>query len=1513
MFKVAFSIILLFLLIAGAIQFPYIQTKLVQYITEKYSAKLGYDISIDHISIWWFDSIELEGLEVLDPDYNKMLVVEQLEVDFDLFNVLDKEEHNIDEVIIKGATAYLTKVNLEESEEGVQNFNELIRRIRSMAREGAKPGRQYITIDEVTLTDSRFQYNDPLRDSIPGNRFDYYHFTLDDLNGEFDNLFIVSDTFGVDVSQLTGYDTHTELKVNSLTTKFAVSQSAMEFDDLELLVGQSTIRDSIRFEYTSTADLSDFNSKVLLNGHLQNTIIHTGDLQYFAPALAGLDEFYRVSGDFNGLVKNFNIRNAVVSLGTGTTLRGRIRMTGLPDIDETFIDFDLSNSFVTASDLKPYMKPKTYARLEPLERIGLSAEFIGYPNDFVARGTFYTRFGEITSDINLKLEEDISESQYSGNLRLNAFNLGGYLAQPTFGKVTLDGNIKGKGFTIPTADFVLNGSINEIMLNGYNYKNIKTNARFAQEFFAGELQVNDPNAKLDMTGSIDLRGGLNYFNINAELDTTDLHILNITDKPMIVKSNLNVNASGLEVDDILGVANLGNTYIHYNDNYIQLDSMTVISDKDESDRVVLINSNLFDARVRGQFDLTQLYTNMTTIVKEYQLGLENDSEKIRDYYDRKETEISDFDLNYTVRVADLNPLLEVFVPGMYVSPNTRIEGDITGGYTSILSLETSIDTLMYQNNLFTDNEIQVNVSKIADSTSVLAMIYVGSDNQQLANISTKDLFFEGIWDRTHIDFDFGIEQTKYANSAKLNGAVDFKSDTIELKLDHADIVVLENTWNITPDNLLKLTGKTLLVNDFILSSNDEIIALEGAIAPNDTASLQLNVSNLNLGTINSVLNKELSGTINGYAALNDFYNNLRIESSLNLADLTIDELLIGTINMESHWDNSVKKSVIQSNLNRLGFNIFDVQGTYTPSSESPLDLTATLQGTEVSVFEPFLSSFFTNIRGQLYGEVAISGDFKAPLLDGRGTMVNAGMLINYLNTTYDFEGRFYLTNTKIGFSDIELRDAYDNQALLNGYISHNNFKDMGINIYADMENFQVLNTSAKDNDLFYGNGIATGSVTFSGPLANMSITASARTDKGTRIYIPIGDTESIEQEEYISFVDFNDPETGIISKEIEEIDLRGIKLDFDLDITPDAYCEIIFDIKSGDIIRGRGNGDIKLEIDTKGEFNMFGDFNITEGGYNFTLYNLINKEFEILSGSKITWYGDPYQGLLDINASYNQLASFLPLLEQPLEGEFDYSDVVELRRKYPVNVLLEIDGPLLSPAVDFDIVTGNLPRNILLPNGEVKDLEFEFLKFKNSIDEQELKRQVFSLIILRKFSPLQSFNTGGSITSSVSELFSNQLSYWITQVDENLEIDVDFGKLDEEAFNTFQLRLSYTFLDGRLRVTRDGGFTNQANRADVSSIAGDWTVEYLLTEDGKFKVKMYNRTNYNPINPNQENQNTVTTGVSIIHTQSFDKLKELFRLGREKAKEKRQREEDESDSDLMFDTEASLTKENEEN
>ncbi|MEM9897369.1 MAG: translocation/assembly module TamB domain-containing protein, partial [Bacteroidota bacterium] len=430
------------------------------------------------------------------------------------------------------------------------------------------------------------------------------------------------------------------------------------------------------------------------------------------------------------------------------------------------------------------------------------------------------------------------------------------------------------------------------------------------------------------------------------------------------------------------------------------------------------------------------------------------------------------------------------------------------------------------------------------------------------------------------------------------------------------------------------------------------------------------------------------------------------------------------------------------------------------------------------------------------------------------------------------------------------------------------------------KNFEFLNTTSVDNSLYYGSAYGTGTIAVSGPLNDLLIAANIKTEPGTKFFIPLSDGGSVTQEDYISFRGIND--TTAVEEEEQET-ISGLTLDFDLEITPDAYCELIFDIKTGDIIRGRGNGNLKLSLDTDGEFNMFGPLEINDGAYNFTVPNLISKEFDVSPGSRIVWYGDPYNASLAIDATYLQRASF----EELKSLEDQTADIASTR--VPVLVVLSISGGLFSPSIDFDI-------RLQDQSDATQQIESELNEITR--DEQELKRQVTSLLFMKKFSPKESFfGGGGSFGSSVSEFLSNQVSYLVSQLDENLEVEVNLADMNREAFDTFQLRFAYTFLDGKLKVSRGGGFGSgeESEEADLNDIVGDWAVEYTLTNDGKLRAKAFrNSTQRIQAGGGQLGQET---GISLRFVHSFDDLKDILTDSREKAIVKKIDEKSEASSE----------------
>lgn len=1490
-----------FLLISAflILQFPPVQESLANRFLGDFTQKTGFKSTITGLRVLWFDRLELEGVRIIDPENNEMISAKNILINYSFTHLLSGKNVNIDGLIIDSAHVALHRIHEYDTSTNL-NINVFINRINeAYASSGSSGKTTQINLGEALLSQSIFTFNDSKQDTI-NTGFDYNHFTVDIDEAQLQNFMILGDTTEFNVKTLIAKDRKTDLKIKQLSTFFRLSQKAMEFKGLKLYANESFISDSIVFHYESQTDLNDFNNLVTIEANLVNTIIDPRDIALFAPVMSKVTQPLHVSGKVNGKINRFKVTRMDIGLGN-TSLKGSIDLDGLPNTEETFIILNLLDSQIDFNDLSFLINESALKRLAPMGMHALRGQFVGYPTDFVANGSFSNKIGRINSDINFKLnEEDFDKSTYSGKLQLADFDLGEYFNDTTtFQKINLNGKISGKGLSAQTADFTLDGKITSIGLMGYTYSKIETNAHFASEFFNGFLKIDDPNLKFNATGSIDLRNKKNEIKIKASLDTSEFQNLKLSHDRLSIRSQIDVNITGLNIDSLLGTAVLKNIDIAYKDQELQLKDLTLQSNKIGKEKNFTVKSSLVDVDVKGDYYFTKVFTDIQKLITELQLNIRNDAEETKNYYRTNTFQPgTNYDLEYSLGIKNFSPISELLSIDFFINPGTEINGEFSHGYTTIFKAYSNIDTLSLNKNTFYDNEVDLTVSKIADSTNVLSMFYIDSKSQSFSGLKSNDLIVEGIWDRNHVDLALDIEQDQQDNYLRLKGGIDFMPDSTQIKLLPSDILILDQKWKIDPDNLLRTKGREWSIKNLKFISGDQHIGLDGKISDNPDEKITLEIKDLDLTVLNAFTTKKIEGRLDGIVDVSNIYGKQLIQNNVLVDNLYVNDFLVGDIEGTNNWSTTEERFVLHFLIDRLGDKIVNLEGYYDPTEENnPLNVEAHLEKASLKIIEPFFDDIFSNLGGTISGLFKIKGDLLSPDIRGEGNIENGQIMINYLQTLYKIKGTIAMTPTSIDFKRIELTDEFNNTGQLNGSITHVDFRETKIDIAAQFRNFQVLKTTTKDNSLFYGQGIATGDVSFTGPVSNLKIAANARTDRNTRIYIPLsGTSDGYTKKEFINFVNFTDT-TYINEKKGEEknrISLTGVTFDLNLDVTPDAYCELIFDIKSGDIIRGRGKGEIKLQLDTKGEFNMFGPLEFTEGWYNFTLAGVINKEFNIERGSRITWFGDPYGAQLDIQASYNQMTSLSAVLTNQ-----SLATSPQARRKYPVNVILNIDGPMLNSDITFDITADNLPTSVAFtdPEGNV-NLQFDFLAFKNRLDEQEMKRQVFSLLILRRISPPESFDTSGAIVNSVSELLSNQLSYWMTQVDDNLEIDVDLGTMDEEAFSTFQLRLSYTFLNGRMRITRDGTQNNQyANgTSDVSNMVGDWTIDYLLTPDGKFRAKMYNRNNVNPIDQTMGKQSAITTGFSLMHTQNFNEFKELLQFSRNKSKASSTKKEEKEDT-----------------
>jgi len=322
-----------------------------------------------------------------------------------------------------------------------------------------------------------------------------------------------------------------------------------------------------------------------------------------------------------------------------------------------------------------------------------------------------------------------------------------------------------------------------------------------------------------------------------------------------------------------------------------------------------------------------------------------------------------------------------------------------------------------------------------------------------------------------------------------------------------------------------------------------------------------------------------------------------------------------------------------------------------------------------------------------------------------------------------------------------------------------------------------------------------------------------------------------------------------------------------MNITQDAVIDIIFDEKSGDKLSGVGKGLLLVDMAPDGSFNMFGNYEIIKGNYSFSMLNLLNKSFKITPGSRIHWDGDPYKGTMDLEASYRVMTNMVPIITDTAFIN-SHNDV---KRPSPVDVKLGMTGNILSPDIKFDIDIKEYPNYI--------EVEQAVLDFQSRIEynEQELNKQVFSLIILKRLSPLDEFNLNLSSTAgaSVSEVFTSQLGYMLSQLNEDLDVYIDLGSFESDN-QSINVRLTYSVLDGRLRISHNGNYSNYEQNQDFQNLFGEWTVEYLLSDDGKLRMKGYNKLNQNTTSTTLSDQNSTVYGVSVSYNDNFNSFSEFW-------------------------------------
>ncbi|MEM6644298.1 MAG: translocation/assembly module TamB domain-containing protein [Bacteroidota bacterium] len=1464
---------LLFLIILFLLQISAVQTFLARQILGGLADKTDHKISLQKVKITWLDEVELKDLLIQDLQEDTLLYANALRVNYELLDLLREEQLKVQEIDADGIQMNLVKYD------SAQALNLSIF-VKSFAKEkDPNTASRLVFVEEIELSDFRLRLED--QHKVPDySKLDFGHLEVEIPNIRLAQFSVISDTISGKLLEFSAIERRSGFEVTNWTTLFNFSQRSLSLDDLDLKTPESSLADSLVLFYNGYDDFSAFVDSVSFAMNLSATKVSQGDVKLLT-GTQNLKSDLEVNGIFWGKVGDFNIEELNITIGKETFVEGGVSCFGLPDTKQAFILADITDAHFLPNDLSPYVG-EFAANLEKVGRVDFVGSFAGFLNDFVAKGDFYSDKGSVYSDINLKIPSDASQMSYIGNLELNQLDIGSIIGSNKIQKVNLTASVNGKGITPENADFNLEATLLNSGINRYVYDSAYLNGHFEKNFFKSEIIVTDPNCQVIGNAELDLRDGREFTDVDVEVERFFADTLNLTAQPISLEGHLDVLLQNFDFDELAGDLQIDSGLLTIEDRKIPLDSIHLIAEIDaDSSRHLSLRMPGAELLVDGKFKISDLIRDLPVLGQGF-------AEKLN-LIDKADTSIveaqvkgSYSDLSGQVSLQNINPYLDSLGVPLAISKNARAEFSYRKSKSTTLSLFFQSDSLNISDNRLYSPLLEVNVAANGGMRDILTGFIFKSKRQRLKGIpTTKALLLEGLWSNQTIELSTLIEQPSSASDIRLESKLELGRDSLTFKVLPSDISILSDEWKFNPTNEIVFKSHEVLIRNLELYDQSESVRLSGRISDKEESTINIFLEDLNMDKANLFTESKVAGFLNGNFSISQqgASDGFRYEGDFFLKNLKYDDVEIGDVSGSSAWDPSVGAVKSEMEVIRDEFKSIEVRGNYYPAAEEEqLDFDIAFDQADLILIRPFVEENFSNLRGTATGKLDLTGTISRPLLLGSMNINNGGGLAKYLNTFYSFDGEILLERDLIKIPEVRMVDRKGSNARLSGDVKHSSFQRFILDLKLSAENFEFLNTTSLDNNLYYGSAYGSGDIRVTGPTNDILIKANVRTEANTRLFIPVSESASASQEDFIQFVNFSDTTAQIVEE--QSTGIKGLTLDFDMAVTPAAYCELIFDIKKGDIIRGRGRGNLKLSLNTDGEFSMFGPLEIADGEYNFTMSNLINKEFDVTQGSRIIWYGDPYDATLDLQATYLQRASFAELFSEDEQNESD------LNNKVPVLAVLTMEGSMLSPTIGFDIKLQN--------EGDANSRIVEQLT-RIAASEQEKQRQFISLLLLRRFSPFDSFSlgAGNGIGGSVSEILSNQVSYLVSQIDENLEIEVDLASLDEQAFNTFQLRFAYTLLDGRLRLTRGGNFgTNdqQQNISALNSIVGDWSVEYSLTSDGRLRAKVFQNTSNTLVNLTNTNL-AQETGISLRFVHSFNDLRELLTNARNEGIRRKNEEE----------------------
>ena len=1430
------SILILVLVPVIALYFAPVQTYVSKNVASYLSNELDAEITLDRIYFKPFSSLELINFSWKDKNGKQIVASNELHANLVLTKIFDNQ------LTIEALTIKEGVVNFEIYKDST-NFTQLVNYFSSTKKEEQKEKKKLILrLNKIEIINNSFSLvNHTNRNTNKGVNFSDLDIT--NLSASFDNIELDS-ILSADIKDFTLKE-KSGLFIKNISTKASYSAKKMEFEDLYLEINNSILKDYLKFEYDSLKDFSNFIEKVYVTSELTDAYVDSRDIEFFAPTMK--DVVFQTaikSASLTGTVSDIKAKNTAFTTAKQTELTGDFTIKGLPNINKTVFDFDLQSLKTNAKDVE-YLVPllakrkdfKLPNQLHQFEDIAFQGTFTGYYNDFNVDGLFHTALGDLETNSNIAIKKELA---YSGLVKAKAFQIGTLVNTAAIGSSDLDLTFDGVGLALDKMQLHVIGNLTNSQIQSYNYDLIALDGTIQDNQLHIEGYVDDPNLKVDYKSTIDWQGDSPNYLLDANFSHASLKNLNWLKKDSVVihAAKINTNLVGQTINTITGHFDADSIAIETSRGNFNINSVLFEAEGNQQERLLSLTSDVVDAEMSGVIDLNTIGPYFRSLAIRYApaIGLEQQPYNPQNF-------------NLEVNVKSFKPIAALIDPNLSLDDGAHLNAKFSSEEYKASFIAFS-PIVLYKGMKLTNLGIQEMADEKAFSLNILADRLNFADSTYINNIAISNVL-----SNDSLNFNIELSEKTALNYLNLNGDIHFVHNApANIKFKPSTIIINKDNWSLNSDAQMHVSKGKIYINNLLITQADQRVKLDGVLS-NENDKLNIVFDRFSLASLNGLTNPlgiNLKGSLNGDISLNSVFKNPYAIANIQTTPIIYNDLPIGKLNLKADFEpNSGLANIdmnLADNLNR-GVKLNGYYNFY--DDEQPLNLSGKLNETDLIIFQPFLKNLVSKLQGKGNADVSIIGTFKNPKISGIGRFFNSSFTVNYLKTNYAIDNQMAMVeNNAIIIQNLQIKDAKGQTANANGLINLEKLSNPYIDVDVVGNNFMILNTTFKDNNLYYGTASATGTFKFKGYTSAIAIDIDATSEAGTSINIPFNSAMTVSESDFIYFVSKDSSE----NEEKEKRSLfKGLTMNMNLHLTPEAEVNLQTELGS---LKGNGRGEISMLISSLGDFEMFGDYIINNGKFHFTAQDFINKFFDIKEGGTIRWTGNPSEATINLNAIYQQRTAIGPLYNAAGRAGEDERVLAQAD--------MLIKGTLEQPDISFDL---NFPQNPY-----IKDQLQSYLSDLNNVNQQAL-----SLIVRRSFTPSSTNEIGREVNNTLlsagTEIAFNQLNNIISQ-----SLNINFFDLNIRSFN--DASASVRLLDDRLVLT--GGITDRTNyqATDLTffreGVTTDAELTYRLRKDGNLILRAYNR----PYTRNfliRTNDAEYISAVGLVYRQEFNSINEFWR------------------------------------